>query len=104
MDGLVAKFLPRFVGLTHDRLRRALEVASNGWRERADGVAHDLHALAGEAGLLGLEGVMEQARTAEQLARRFGASGAKEDAASLIDSLRRLEDAVTRTKQPEMDP
>jgi HPt (histidine-containing phosphotransfer) domain-containing protein len=95
MEGLLAKFLPRFLALAHDRLRNGLEVATNRWRDRAEGIAHELHALAGEAGLLGLEGVVDHARTAEEAARRFGGTGDEDDATSLVESLKRLENAVT---------
>jgi hypothetical protein len=97
MDDLTAKFLPRFLALTRDRLRRAMETAIDGRSDRAEAAAHDLHALAGEAGLLGLDGVLGVARTAEEAARRFGATGAESDAVALVDSLKRLERAVNET-------
>jgi hypothetical protein len=95
MDDLTAKFLPRFVALTRDRLRRAMEAAIDKRGDRAEAAAHDLHALAGEAGLLGLEGgVIGLARAAEEAARRFVGTGAEGDAVAFADSLKRLERAV----------
>jgi HPt (histidine-containing phosphotransfer) domain-containing protein len=95
MDELVAKFLPRFAALAKDRLRVAMDAAVHGNRANADVIAHDLHSLAGEAGLLGLEGVIEAARKAEDTARRFGGSTSDEDASALVDCLKVLERAVT---------
>jgi HPt (histidine-containing phosphotransfer) domain-containing protein len=104
MDALTAKFLPRFATLARERLRGALESALDRRRDRADGVAHDLHSLAGEAGLLGLEGVIGVARQAEEAARRFASTGAESDAVSFVESLRNLERAVaeatTRAPSP----
>jgi HPt (histidine-containing phosphotransfer) domain-containing protein len=97
MDDLIAKFLPRFIALTRERLRRAMETAIDGRSDRAEAAAHDLHALAGEAGLLGLEGVIGLARSAEEAARQFGATGAESDAVTLVDSLKKLERAVSET-------
>jgi HPt (histidine-containing phosphotransfer) domain-containing protein len=94
MDQLTAKFLPRFATLAQERLRRAIESAIDRRRDRAEGVAHDLHALAGEAGLLGLEGVIGVARKAEEAARRFGNTGAEGDAVSFVECLKLLERAV----------
>jgi hypothetical protein len=94
MDDLTAKFLPRFARLAHERLRKALESAIDRRRDRAEGVAHDLHALAGEAGLLGLEGVIGAARKAEEAARRFSNTGSEGDAVSFVECLKTLERAV----------
>lgn len=94
MDELTARFLPRFAALAQQRLRRALEMAIDRRHERAEGVAHDLHALAGEAGLLGLEHVIGAARVAEDAARRFGTSGAEGDAVAFVEVLKNLERAV----------
>ncbi len=59
-------------------------------------VVHEMHALAGEAGLLGLEGVIEFARSAEEAARRYGGSHNDGDAVALLTSLQDLERAVTQ--------
>ncbi|HEY1690879.1 MAG TPA: Hpt domain-containing protein [Polyangiaceae bacterium] len=94
MDELVAKFLPRFAVLARDRIEGALRAAEGRRHDRAEAVAHDMHSLAGEAGLLGLEGVIVVARAAEDAARRFGGSGGDADAAAFVDCLRSLERAV----------
>jgi HPt (histidine-containing phosphotransfer) domain-containing protein len=94
MDELVAKFLPRFTVLARERLRKATDTATQRRHDQADAAAHDMHSLAGEAGLLGLEGVITVARQAEEAARRFGATGAEADAVTLTESLTALERAV----------
>jgi len=96
MDELVAKFMPRFVTLARGRLRDALATAVERRHDRTDVAAHDLHSLAGEAGLLGLEGVIGAARKAEDAARRFGGSASEDDAIALVECLRVLELAVTQ--------
>ena len=95
MDELVAKFLPRFSALARERLRHALLAATERRREGTAGIAQELHALAGEAGLLGLDAVLDAARRAEEAARRFGATGAEADAIAFADTVRGLERAVT---------
>lgn len=100
MDQLTAKFLPRFASLARDRLLRAFQIANERHRERADAVVHDLHAIAGEAGLLGLEAVMGAARSAEDAARQFGTRGAEADAAAFVQCLQNLERAVIEAAAP----
>ena len=95
MDDLVARFLPRFAALARERLQKATGIAAQRDRDGAGAVAHDLHSLAGEAGLLGLEGVIDLARIAEDAARRFGSSGSDGDAESFATCLAQLEAAVT---------
>lgn len=94
MDELVAKFLPRFAALARERMRRAAECASSRKHELAADIAHDLHSLAGEAGLLGLESVTTTARSAEQAARRFGDTREEDDANGLGECLVNLERAL----------
>jgi HPt (histidine-containing phosphotransfer) domain-containing protein len=94
MDELVAKFLPRFAALAGERVRRASECASSRKHELAAAIAHDLHSLAGEAGLMGLEAVTTTARSAEQAARRFGDTREEGDANGLAKCLEDLERAL----------
>jgi len=96
MDDLTEKYLARFVALASERIRRATEVAIDRRRDRAEVVVHDLHSLGGESGLLGLEGVLEVARKAEEAARRFGQTGAEADAVALAEHVKVLERAVTK--------
>jgi HPt (histidine-containing phosphotransfer) domain-containing protein len=96
MDELVAKFLPRFSALANQRLGRALELTQQRQHARADAIAHDLHSLAGEAGLLGLEQITTLAKGAEKSARRYHESGAEADALGLVERLEDLTAAVVR--------
>lgn len=94
MEQLVAKFLPRFTALARERLRKAGAIAAERRHEQAEAAAHDMHSLAGEAGLLGLEGVIPIARRAEEAARRFGATGGEAEAQALGECVMALERAV----------
>jgi HPt (histidine-containing phosphotransfer) domain-containing protein len=94
MDQLVKKFMPRFVTLARERLRGAIEAANASRFDRAEVLAHDMHALAGEAGLLGLEDVVTLAREAEQAAKRFGSTSSVHDIATFVDALKALEQGV----------
>jgi HPt (histidine-containing phosphotransfer) domain-containing protein len=94
MDELIAKFLPRFEALATERLRKGLEIASQRQHARAGEIVHDLHALAGEAGLLGLETVTALARGAEESAKRYRDQRAEADAAGLVERLEKLAAAV----------
>ena len=104
MDELTEKYLARFVALASERIKRAAEMAAERRRDRADAVVHDLHALGGESGLLGLEGVIDVARKAEEAARRFGESGAEADAAALAEHVKTLERAVTKATTGPRSP
>ncbi len=94
MDELTARFLPRFAALARDRLARGMTVAVGRQRDQGSQLVHDMHAMAGEAGLLGLSAVMELARGAESSARQFAGGEADGDAVALIDCLQRLETAL----------
>jgi hypothetical protein len=88
----LARFLPRFAALARDRIARAMAVASTRDATRAPSVIGDMHSLAGEAGMLGLETVLQAAIAAESAARRFALEGG--DAPMLDRALRDLEEAV----------
>jgi regulator of protease activity HflC (stomatin/prohibitin superfamily) len=62
-----------------------------------------MHSLAGEAGLLGLEGVIVVARAAEDAARRFAGSPGEDAAAAFVDCLRSLERAVAAATSGVVD-
>ena len=66
MDELRTRFLARFIEDGHDRARRAGEACG----QRFDLAAGELHALAGEAALLGLARIDDLARRAERAARQ----------------------------------
>jgi HPt (histidine-containing phosphotransfer) domain-containing protein len=66
MEDLWRRFLPRFVRTGRERARRAREACG----ERLDVVATELHALAGEAALLGVGDIDRLAREGERAARK----------------------------------
>jgi HPt (histidine-containing phosphotransfer) domain-containing protein len=86
MDDLLAKFLPRFVAVARTRVAEAQ-------RDQAatPKSADELHALAGEAGLLGLTEVFPLAKACEQQARRLHASRADAEVETFVAALRQLE-------------
>jgi HPt (histidine-containing phosphotransfer) domain-containing protein len=90
MDELYAKFLPQFVELARQRMRRARDAAAHPDAPALTAVMRELHAIAGEAGLLGLASIVPIARGAEERAKqlRDGRDGADPDAfASALDDL-----------------
>jgi HPt (histidine-containing phosphotransfer) domain-containing protein len=64
---ILARFLPRFAALARERVERALAHAA---RAEFGAIASELHALAGEAALLGLDRIAELAREGEETARK----------------------------------
>jgi hypothetical protein len=93
----LTRFLPRFAALARDRIARGMAVASARDLARASSVIGDMHSVAGEAGMLGLEEVLRAAIAAETAARRFAADGG--DAPSLDSALRELQAAVAAATQ-----
>ena len=65
MEELRRRFLPRFLAMGHERTQRAREACET----RLDLAAAELHALAGEAALLGLGQIDSLARRGERAAR-----------------------------------
>jgi hypothetical protein len=66
MEDLRARFLARFIESGHQRARRATEICVL----RPDLAAGELHALAGEAALLGFDEIDALARRGERAARQ----------------------------------
>ncbi|HWU88915.1 MAG TPA: Hpt domain-containing protein [Kofleriaceae bacterium] len=95
MDDLYEKFLPQFVDLARVRLERALETIARSDPNAMTAVIRELHAIAGEAGLLGLGPIMGLARQAEDLAKRLRDSSAT-DASPLVAALEELKQALER--------
>lgn len=107
IDELRQRFLPQFIAQAHARIGRVRR--TSGWRERAARVEaqRDLHALVGEAGLLGLDPVIVLARHAERIAHRMIEVGTDEDAAALesaLDELGKGLDLVTQSTAGEKSP
>jgi len=97
MEELYAKFLPQFVELARERLQRAAAVARTVAQQdeaTLTAVVRDLHAIAGEAGLLGMVLLVPLARSAEDHAKRLRDRHAEADATALLGALKELEQAV----------
>jgi HPt (histidine-containing phosphotransfer) domain-containing protein len=91
MDDMLARFLPQFIATARKRVALALQAALARDDTAAPTALRELHALAGEAGLLGLRDMIPLVRDGEAKARAVhGAAGGDE----LIEALRRIERAV----------
>jgi HPt (histidine-containing phosphotransfer) domain-containing protein len=94
IDELRARFLGRFLEIGRDRVRRALDAVAGGdpraaWTE--------LHALAGEAALIGLPEIAEIARVGGASARRLMDDGeTASERASCDRALREIEGALAQ--------
>jgi HPt (histidine-containing phosphotransfer) domain-containing protein len=94
MDDLYARFLPQFVALARSRVAVAIAAATQRDHAVTTTTVRELHSLAGEAGLLGLDGVIPLARDCEHKAKLLHGSHADADADALIAALRQLEPAI----------
>lgn len=101
MEELYAKFLPQFLELARERMKRAYETI-----ERPDHAAlvvtvRDLHGIAGEAGLLGLSQIVPLARNGEELAKKLRDNAPGADLGDLIAALEELTRALDVVAQPK---
>jgi HPt (histidine-containing phosphotransfer) domain-containing protein len=96
MDELAAKFLPMFIKIARTRVQVATTAATSRDREAAPTTVRELHALAGEAGLLGLRDVVPLARDCEQKAKALRSSDAEADVDALIAALHELARVIDR--------
>lgn len=87
LDELRARFRTRFIDTARGRVRRILVLL--GQSEHAEELAAELHALAGEAAMLGLDEISETARRGEEAARSWhrGESSAQVRCARVARSL-----------------
>jgi HPt (histidine-containing phosphotransfer) domain-containing protein len=100
-DDLYAKFLPQFVALARARVSVALAAVAQRDHGAMPATVRELHSLAGEAGLLGLDEVIPLARDSERKAKLLQVSRADADADALEAALRdlqRLIDGIAVTK------
>lgn len=105
MEELYAKFLPQFTELARGRVQRAYEACERPDAPTLTLVMRELHAIAGEAGLLGLASIVPIARNAEEQAKRLrdGHGGGVPDAAAFVGALDALSsalDAVGASSKP----
>jgi HPt (histidine-containing phosphotransfer) domain-containing protein len=91
MDDMLARFLPQFITTARKRVSLALQAALARDHTAAPTAIRELHALAGEAGLLGLRDMIPLARDGEAKAKALQSATGGDD---LIEALRRLERAI----------
>jgi hypothetical protein len=91
IDDIRAQFLPRFVSSARERLERASKLISDG-ANAALAIATDLHTIAGEASILGLDEVAILARDGERAVRRVGGLDDASLAAALVKLQRRIDE------------
>jgi CheY-like chemotaxis protein/HPt (histidine-containing phosphotransfer) domain-containing protein len=72
LEELRARFRNRFIDTARDRIRRCLTMLSESGR--AMDLASELHSLAGEAAMLGLDSISATARSGEEAARQWNAA------------------------------
>jgi HPt (histidine-containing phosphotransfer) domain-containing protein len=94
MADLHAKFLPQFVTLARSRIATGVEAATRRDPAMITTTMRELHSLAGEAGLLGLDQVIPLARECEQKAKLLHQHRGDADVEPLVAALRRLESAI----------
>jgi HPt (histidine-containing phosphotransfer) domain-containing protein len=90
------RFRERFLHSTETRLLRARAIIASG-DPANDALASELHALAGEASVLGVEGIAKMARAAEDVAKSWGAAaGDVERTQACRVAIDDLDDALRR--------
>jgi HPt (histidine-containing phosphotransfer) domain-containing protein len=101
-DDFLARFMPKFTAIARQRIARSVELANQRSAEHVPAIMRELHAIAGEAGLLGLGAIVVLARSGEEHAKRLKTSRTSEDADVLLATLTELESAIERiVAQPE---
>jgi chemotaxis protein histidine kinase CheA len=96
MEDLYAKFFPQFVMLARKRLSVATTTATKRDHAAVPTIVRELHALVGEAGLLGLRPVIPIARDCEHKAKALQGSRADADADALVAALCELTQLIER--------
>ena len=89
-------FLAKFLVLARTRIARGIELATERSPNCVPAIARELHAIAGEAGLLGLVAIVSLARSGEVHAKRLRTSGSDADADALVAVLAELRDEIER--------
>jgi chemotaxis protein histidine kinase CheA len=87
MEDLLATFLPKFTAIAKTRVARSIELAEKRDPDAVTQIARELHAIAGEAGLLGISTIVSLARAGEDQVKRLRSSGAAADMDALLASL-----------------
>jgi HPt (histidine-containing phosphotransfer) domain-containing protein len=94
MDDLLAMFLPKFSAIAKTRIAKSLDLVNQRTPDYVPTIARELHAIAGEAGLLGLVSIVALARNGEEHVKRLRASHSDADVDALLTSLTALKSAI----------
>lgn len=103
VDDLLERFLPRFRTLAMERLVKATAVATERDFPGIAGAAGDLHAIAGESGLLGLSQIAAAARVAEDLGRACGVSHAVADVEAFLAAVTTITSLIEALPTPRKE-
>ena len=95
-DDFLARFMPKFTAIARQRITKSIELANQRSPEHVPAIMRELHAIAGEAGLLGLGTIVILARSGEEHAKRMRATQSVEDADVLLTTLTELEGAIDK--------
>jgi HPt (histidine-containing phosphotransfer) domain-containing protein len=101
MEELWSRFRDRFLASTEQRLHRARELLESGNKANGARIASELHALAGEAGLLGVGEVSRMARAGESVAKSWSVAAdevARDHAAAFARMLDDLDNELKALK------
>lgn len=100
-DSLKREFLPKFFELAKKRVERARAVVRSPDAGTCDELSREMHALAGEAGLLGVESVLRAARQTELAAADLAKAPGDVPARDRVEhALAELEDAMRVSDRP----
>ena len=105
LDELRARFRTRFIETARERIRRSLSLL--GGSDGAAQLVTELHSLAGEASMLGLDDIAEIARSGEESAKQWqaGSSAAQVACARTMRTLsQRVEAFAAEPPEPEPEP
>ncbi len=85
-----AELSGRFETATHHRVRRTVHVSARPDHWNAPAIAAEMHALAGDADLVGAAAIADAARTARDAAQQHGATGPTPAVADAVRALGKL--------------
>ncbi len=107
IEELLARFVPQFLSTAHLRIARVREIVASRDHGALLGATRELHALVGEASLLGLEVVIPRARDSEQVTQWLADTRSDEAVAAVgfaLDELEKVLELVTPSLTGERSP
>ena len=97
IDDIRARFLPRFVATARERLERASKLIADG-ALATPSIAADLHTIAGEASIMGLDEIAALAREGERAVRVVAAEADGSVVVPLYKLWRKLDELAPRSR------